>query len=396
MTARYNHFPGDDRFNPIPLMDNSKPAKAVLALGRPTLAPKKMDSLWYNQLYTAVGMRSYDRKWENETGGNQFVIKEFVKNRLQPNSSDVKPDTLVLTGPAMYMVPPQGSSDTVSALEEKPTGAVAPRNRMKRRRIEEDPSSDSNAITNYSDGVSQAQSSDDMSSSLRVYPTGDQIFVGATYDPRLQHDYGGIFFNQNHARLVQPDFRDVTQKLICPWDFYDKLRPGTLVLANIDIVVYVVGNKKPKPYQVPKPVPFGPSADTFNNFELPDFSNVPDSLTGLSSEQQITEEATPVPSVDGKCDAMPTDDDSPDSSDIVGIEDSSEGSFLSSSSDTLEEIPTISIVDEKDVGGTLQTGELDVPMHDLDLCDVLDPADDVSTLNQSRGKGKKTSKGKRN
>ncbi|THU94162.1 hypothetical protein K435DRAFT_799111 [Dendrothele bispora CBS 962.96] len=383
MTARYNHFPGDDRFNPMPLTDSSKPAKAVIALGCPTLATDALYGLWYNQLCAAVDLRASDKKWEEETGGNQkLIVKEFVKNRMQPASSDAVPDTLLLTGPAMYTVPPQGSTDSANGNADATTSPQPSRNRMKRRRIDADTSTSSPSIGSSS--VNQMATT--TNSSLSAYPTGDQIFVGATYDPCLQFDYGGPSFNQTHAQLVQPDFRDVTQKLICPWEFYDKLRPGTLILANIDIVVYPVPTRKfafkvyhanilslrvlaesdvpvqrPEPYQVPK---------------------------------AVASETEPVPATTDDHDTNDVSihqEDSPELLDLPTV-------YLQecNSSSLSETLADISTINPKDLEGYPNPSEeVDVAMEILELEDKGSRVDD-DQFSISRGKGKRASKGKKN
>lgn len=46
-------------------------------------------------------------------------------------------------------------------------------------------------------------------------------------------------FSQKFAKVVQQDWRDIDMSLIAPWDYADKLRPGTLVVACVNFKVYV-------------------------------------------------------------------------------------------------------------------------------------------------------------
>ncbi|THU90129.1 hypothetical protein K435DRAFT_864605 [Dendrothele bispora CBS 962.96] len=302
LTARYNHYPGEDRHNPLPLTDSSKPTKAVIALGCPSNATEPLRNLWYNQLCAAVELRKYDLQWEQEVAnavtakGQQaesFVVKEFVKNTDYPSVFDVEPNCMILTGPAMYTTPPQGSSNTLTSSNKS---APSVRDRMKRRKLNEggfvvtDGGSSASEVSPQSSSVQTTASSVSLGS--KVYPTKEDVFVGATYNPNLQHDFGGKAFAFNNARLVQPDFRDVTQQLIGPWDFYEKLKPGTLVMANIDVAVFLVHGRKtyhanilslrvlgesgvsverPQVFVPPVHTAVGPSADSFNNFTLPPF-----------------------------------------------------------------------------------------------------------------------------
>ncbi|THU91929.1 hypothetical protein K435DRAFT_800853 [Dendrothele bispora CBS 962.96] len=398
MTARYNHFPGEDRFNPIPLRDSNRSTKGIIVIGCPSFATPMLADAWYNQLTTAVQLREYDAMWERETGSvPRAGAKEFVKNTDNPKDPDVEPDCMVLTGPPMYMVPPQGTQSlpTSNTPSEPP---ASPRNNMKKRRIGSSGESISvknetqKAPTSSSTGPPTSSISSSGSkttaSSLKVYPSGDQIFVGATYDPRLQLDYGGQGFAQVHARLVQPDFRDVSQRLICPWEFYDKLRPGTLIMANIDISVFIIEGRKiyhanilslrvlgdsdvpvdkPRPFQTPSVVPSGPSGDSFNNFEIPDFRGNTDETepdTPLSDSQQPATPATHAQP------SRPT---------------TSSGS----SSDTIDDTGTSDLQEETFVDLAMLTDDV---LTDFDVVDVDSDKQNGSAKGKGKGKGKKTSR----
>ncbi|THU97717.1 hypothetical protein K435DRAFT_796308 [Dendrothele bispora CBS 962.96] len=403
MSARYNHFPGEDRFNPIPLKDSNRSTKGIIVIGCPSLSSPALTDAWHNQLTTAVELRDYDAKWERETNSvPRAGAKEFVKNTHHPKDPDVAPDCMVLTGPPMYTVPPQGtqSAPTKNSPSEP---RVSARDNMKKRRIgssgesvsvKNEPSgpSTSTGVVPPSNGSNASRSvtaATSTTTSLKVYPSGDQIFVGATYEPHLQHDYGGKSFDQVHARLVQPDFRDVSQRLICPWDFYDKLRPGTLIMANIDISVFVMDGRKasmmpiyhanilslrvlgesdvpvdkPRPYQTPSVVPSGPSGESFNNFEIPDFQ-------GTTGE---TRSSTPLSSLP----ATPT----------LTIEESvsAPGTSSGSSSDTIEE--NISATQEEQNEDIMMFGE-DVLVN-YDVADTELDTSPATVTRKGKGKGKK-------
>ncbi|KAK7471088.1 hypothetical protein VKT23_002503 [Stygiomarasmius scandens] len=380
ITARYNHYPGENRFNPIALDDHSKPCKAVLALGCPSFATEAVADLWHDQLCSAVELQRYDRVWEEEVARNaiasgqkpeSFLVKEFVKNTDVSNLFDPQPNCMLLIGPVMYTTPPQGLQTQDSSLPTR-TAAVATREGMKRRRLRVDGSSVStasedmeqssgtastpaNAVT-VATAASAPNVADTTSTSGRLFPRGDQIFVGATYDPSLQYDYGGAAFNLVNSRLVQPDFRDTRQRLICPWDFYDKLRPGTIVIANIDIAVYLMNGRKtyhanilslrilgesdvpverPRVFVAPNTVASGPSAESFNSFSLPDFS---------------ASTSTPVSGTD---------------SDISTGNTTADGQHTDSSSDTVEGAPVTSPIDD-DESASLPF-DSDIPMTVEDM-----------------------------
>jgi hypothetical protein len=64
------------------------------------------------------------------------------------------------------------------------------------------------------------------------------IYVGAHYDPHLLSDYGGNLFHHHAAKLMQHNVRDIDLHLIPPWEYYDKLHPGTMVLCNVMLHLY--------------------------------------------------------------------------------------------------------------------------------------------------------------
>lgn len=67
-----------------------------------------------------------------------------------------------------------------------------------------------------------------------------EVKVGAFYDPALAPDFGGSFFDLNHNKLVQLDIRDEDNELVPAWKFYEVLRPGTLILANVSLHCFVM------------------------------------------------------------------------------------------------------------------------------------------------------------
>lgn len=53
-------------------------------------------------------------------------------------------------------------------------------------------------------------------------------------------DYGGPLFDLKKNKLVQPDIRDINNELIAPWNLYNELRPGTVVLVVATLVTWVM------------------------------------------------------------------------------------------------------------------------------------------------------------
>lgn len=78
----------------------------------------------------------------------------------------------------------------------------------------------------------------------------DDLKLGDFYDPNRLPDYGGPFFALRFNKLIQLDVRGVDNKLIPPWKFYEELRPGTLILANCSLHVFLMENKKKKDHSI--------------------------------------------------------------------------------------------------------------------------------------------------
>ncbi|KAL6307303.1 hypothetical protein BKA93DRAFT_747708 [Sparassis latifolia] len=91
----------------------------------------------------------------------------------------------------------------------------------------------------------EAEKMQDMQQEL-TKPTGDDIRIGANYDPHLLPDYGGDLFDHQKARLHQHDFRGVDGMLILPWDWFTTLWHGTLVLLNVSLHCWIYPPTNPK------------------------------------------------------------------------------------------------------------------------------------------------------
>ncbi|KAF8347515.1 hypothetical protein F5887DRAFT_915780 [Amanita rubescens] len=76
-----------------------------------------------------------------------------------------------------------------------------------------------------------------------VPPNGD-IVVGAYYDPHLLPDFGGPTFRLVNAKLLQREIVDAEGNLIPPWEMYDKLRPGTLVLMKVQLLTFELPDRQ--------------------------------------------------------------------------------------------------------------------------------------------------------
>lgn len=96
---------------------------------------------------------------------------------------------------------------------------------------------------------------------LTLFLLASDIKLGAFYNPRLLPDYGGPFFAHVKSKLIQLDVRDGTptgnNALIPPWKFYDWLKPGTLVMVQASLHIFLMtdtdfkaGNARPKKRKV--------------------------------------------------------------------------------------------------------------------------------------------------
>lgn len=70
-----------------------------------------------------------------------------------------------------------------------------------------------------------------------------EIGLGSFYDPNLHPGHRGEYFKHVNAKLVQLDIRDEDDNLIPPWDMFDKLRPGTMVLIDATLVCWHIFTK---------------------------------------------------------------------------------------------------------------------------------------------------------
>ena len=67
---------------------------------------------------------------------------------------------------------------------------------------------------------------------------GPEVELGGLYDPALLPDFDPTIFGLTAAKLAQQDILGVDGKLIAPWDMAEKLRPGTLVGVEANLIMY--------------------------------------------------------------------------------------------------------------------------------------------------------------
>jgi hypothetical protein len=62
-------------------------------------------------------------------------------------------------------------------------------------------------------------------------------------DLHLLPDFGGPAFRLVNTKLLQREIVDAEDNLIPPWETYDKLRPGTLVLMKVQVLTFELRQK---------------------------------------------------------------------------------------------------------------------------------------------------------
>ncbi|EDR08994.1 uncharacterized protein LACBIDRAFT_296655 [Laccaria bicolor S238N-H82] len=68
-----------------------------------------------------------------------------------------------------------------------------------------------------------------------------EIKVGnSTYDSNVLIDYGCPLFRHVHSQLVQHDISTLDRRIIPPWEEYDALKEGTLVIITISIHTFIM------------------------------------------------------------------------------------------------------------------------------------------------------------
>ncbi|KAK1221471.1 hypothetical protein PQX77_015705 [Marasmius sp. AFHP31] len=202
--AAGTHYWGKDPDDPIPITDSTK-VKHQIVIGKPSFATEDISDRYYNQIVVDA--------------------KEAIKS----SSGDDEPDLMVLTLGQVY---------TTARDEGKGKGKskeLTPKRVMKKRKAgqidepEEEP-------------ATQADPALSLSRPLEAHerPPLPTVRVGAEYPPNVYPDYGGPLYRHRLARAKQPDVRDESNALIPVWDFWSQLRVGTLIMANVIVLVWVI------------------------------------------------------------------------------------------------------------------------------------------------------------
>ncbi|KAJ7154986.1 hypothetical protein C8R43DRAFT_1126376 [Mycena crocata] len=210
LRAHGNYFARDgDNFKPI---DDKSKIKDTIAICAPTCGTTKMFNTYLNQINT-LGQITDDDADEDARKGNSPFVRPWTKASREGYEHDI-----IVT----HMLPKYAV----------PSAAGAPKvKRTPKRKLDQ--------------GTEEPAQSEPAETALTL-PADADIKLGAHYDPALLPDYGGDYFNHIKAKLVQLDVRDVNNKLIAPWNFYDALRPGTLVLILASLHCFLMTDENSK------------------------------------------------------------------------------------------------------------------------------------------------------
>ncbi|KAJ6576251.1 hypothetical protein B0H10DRAFT_2443872 [Mycena sp. CBHHK59/15] len=218
LRAAGNHFTRDGPdFRPV---DDSSNVKDILALVVPTLATTRLANLYENQ---TVPLRTVILDESVQDDGRNYILRPWLRALKDDSMSD---DLIIV-----HMMPKYGSCRFWYCLP-----SVAPPRRAKRKLDDDSPRTTATSVAVAYTGPP-------------VIPDASEIKLGAFYDPRLLPDYGGPYFNHVQNKLVQLDVRDGTDntnRLIPPWCFYDRLKPGTLLLVHATLHIFLMGDDKRK------------------------------------------------------------------------------------------------------------------------------------------------------
>ncbi|KAF8235496.1 hypothetical protein L208DRAFT_1256595 [Tricholoma matsutake] len=217
LDCKGNHYMATDNF----IIDKSKP-KFCLALAKPSCATKNISILFNN---TCSELQNVYQQLTSDEEPNQFAHTDWTK-LTNPDTKSPCDLILVHFGP-IYNVPAT-------------TNTPAPPVGTKQKLVEDDDADDKDDDKDADNAQHNTahHPTEIVPETGADVPTEQDIYVGAHYDPHLLSDYGGNLFCHHAAKLIQHDVRDVDLHLIPPWEYYNKLCPGTMVLCNITLHLY--------------------------------------------------------------------------------------------------------------------------------------------------------------
>ncbi|KAJ6546322.1 hypothetical protein B0H10DRAFT_1326960 [Mycena sp. CBHHK59/15] len=197
----------------------SKSHRKVLALRCPTEAPDGLRTMFVNGVAVCDTIRAADEAQEEEIG-KKFEITEWITcGEGEGGSEAIEDIVLLLRLHKIYEVSNDSSKDNSSSAPRSP-----------RKRITK--------VTSTEKSNEKSDGSGDVDIDAVAQVTERQ--VGDTYPPEKLPDHQGRYFAQDKTKLVQRDYRDFNGSLIAPYELYEKLTEGTLVLVMLSFSTYVL------------------------------------------------------------------------------------------------------------------------------------------------------------
>ncbi|KAJ8506888.1 hypothetical protein ONZ45_g10660 [Pleurotus djamor] len=194
LSAKGNHFTGPSTDNFKFLTDESK-CKNILVLRRPSLAPPALHHFFGEQIRLLETVISVAQKVDDDEWRTYKWIRSTSADR------DNAADGIIISTPRIYAPPPHMMN-----------------------------------FRSYHDRKLEAE--DVTMGNGHESTPWHEVREGAFYDPSCLSDYGGPYFKLQKNKLAQQNFYDVNNNLIPPWQTYDKLRTGTLVVVNVALSCY--------------------------------------------------------------------------------------------------------------------------------------------------------------
>jgi hypothetical protein len=200
--------------------------KDIFILRPPSNAPDDLTILYEFQLTNLNNLRRANSDVELGEGITPISITEIIRTTSSANEANLIATHLS----PKYVVPPQ----LAAALK---SGSSKNRGATKQVFHSRDDHPTNNRPTNNQSSPSVPPGTV-LSLRLLTMLTCSDVLLGAFYDPRVLPDFGGPLFQLVHAKLVQRNLTDVSDKLIPPWETYAKLHPGTLVLMKVQLLTF--------------------------------------------------------------------------------------------------------------------------------------------------------------
>ncbi|KAJ6624010.1 hypothetical protein B0H10DRAFT_1943504 [Mycena sp. CBHHK59/15] len=207
-----------------PVDDNSN-IKDILVLAMPTDTTTRLANLYKNQ---TVPLRTVIVNESIQDEGKNYILRPWLHALRDDSTSD---DIIIV-----HMLPKYGAPVSAGTA----IATASPIRRTKRKLDD--------------DGLRTPLAQTSPAISAPTVPDASDIKLGAFYDPRLLPDYGG---NISTISIINwfnsmSETAQTTAILIPPWKFYERLRPGMLVLVHASLHIFLMGDdkRKRKIYQI--------------------------------------------------------------------------------------------------------------------------------------------------